>query len=101
MADLLYTIADAVEATGIGKTTVYDLVAAHSLGLRTVGGTPILREEDLAALIALKKPTAGRPRKTKPAPEQAAAAADRGSGRRRRGTAGKSARRTRPAKRRS
>lgn len=34
----IYTIADAVAATGISRTTVYDLVAAHGIGLRTVGG---------------------------------------------------------------
>jgi len=97
----IYTIADAVAATGFGKTTVYDLVAAHGLGLRTVGGTPILREEDIAALTALKKPTAGRPRKPKPAPEPTSDGGGRDSGRRGRGNAGKSARKTRPAKRRS
>lgn len=97
----LYTIADAVEASGIGKTTVYDLVAKHGLGLRTVGGTPILRDEDLAALKALKKPSAGRPRrKPKAATGQAAVGGGQDNGRRGRGSESKAAPRSRRRTRR-
>ena len=59
----LYTVADAAEATGVGKTTIYDLARRHSIGLRTVGGTMIFRASDLRRLKALRGTGVGRPRK--------------------------------------
>jgi len=58
----LYTRSEAAAAAAIGKTTAYELVARHSLGFCTEGGTPLLTADDVARLKSLVGGV-GRPRK--------------------------------------
>jgi excisionase family DNA binding protein len=48
---LSYSVADAVAATGLGKTTLYGLIGSGRLPSCRIGGRRIIRHADLEALL--------------------------------------------------
>lgn len=63
MSTPIYTIADAVEATGIPRQTLVDLAGRHGIGFASVGGTPLFLRRDLSRIKRLRGKHVGRPRK--------------------------------------
>jgi len=46
------TIADAVKASGIGRTTIYELIGAKKLDARKVGNRTLITADSLRTYIA-------------------------------------------------
>lgn len=59
----IYTIADAVAATGIPRQTLVDLAQKHRIGFASVGGTPLFLRRDLSRIKRLRGKYVGRPKK--------------------------------------
>ena len=53
---LTCTIAEACEATGLGRSKLYELIGAGSLGTTTVGRRRLLLVRSLRALLAADDP---------------------------------------------
>jgi excisionase family DNA binding protein len=51
---LAYTIAEAVAASGLGRTTIYELIKQGELPRVKVGGRTLIRAQDLAAMLERK-----------------------------------------------
>lgn len=51
MDKLSYSINDAVEASGIGRTTLYELIKAGELKPVKIGSRTLIRRCDLEALL--------------------------------------------------
>ena len=52
---LAYSIREAAEASSLGRTTLYNYIAAGRLRAVRVGGRTIIPAESLHALLALKE----------------------------------------------
>jgi excisionase family DNA binding protein len=48
---LSYTVNEATEALGIGRTTIYELIKAGELAVVKIGSRTIIRRKDLDALL--------------------------------------------------
>ena len=51
MSKLSYSIDEAVEASGIGRTTIYALIKAGELTPVKIGRRTLIRKSDLEALL--------------------------------------------------
>ena len=51
MQKLSYSINEAVEVSGIGRTTIYDLIKAEQLRSVKIGTRTLIRHSDLEALL--------------------------------------------------
>lgn len=51
---LAYTIPEAVSATGLGRTTIYELIKRGELPLVKVGSRSLVRRQDLEAMLERK-----------------------------------------------
>ena len=49
---IAHTIADAVKISGIGRTTLYELIAAKKIDARKAGNRTLIPAESLRAFIA-------------------------------------------------
>ena len=49
---LAYTIADAAKASGIGRTTLYELIGAGKIEARKVGNRTLIPAESLRSCLA-------------------------------------------------
>lgn len=59
---LAYSVADAVAASGIGRTTLYSLMASGQLAFVKLGNRTLIRRADLEELLErnVTRPQAGR-----------------------------------------
>jgi len=48
---LTYTVNEATEALGIGRTTIYELIKGGELAVVKIGSRTIIRRKDLDALL--------------------------------------------------
>ncbi|MBL9092283.1 MAG: hypothetical protein JNL96_13740 [Planctomycetaceae bacterium] len=67
----LYTLSDAVASGIISRTTLERIIADNpTLGIRTVGGTLLLRPSDLRRIAEIRREAKprGRPKKITPPP---------------------------------
>lgn len=55
----MYSIAEAAELLGIGRSTAYDLVARGELSTVRIGGRSIVTRPTLAALLGIEPPLPG------------------------------------------
>jgi excisionase family DNA binding protein len=51
---LAYTISEAVAASGLGRTTIYELIKRGELPIAKVGSKTLIRCQDLADLLERK-----------------------------------------------
>ena len=49
---LAYSVAEAAEATGLGRTTLYNLISSGTLPSRKIGKRRVIRRVDLEELIS-------------------------------------------------
>ena len=63
-AKLAYTVPEAVSASGIGRTTLYELIRASRLEARKMGKRTLIPAEALRALLASLPATRPGPRHT-------------------------------------
>jgi excisionase family DNA binding protein len=53
---IAHTIADAVKASGLGRTTLYELIGAGKIEARKAGGRTLIPADSLRAYIASLPP---------------------------------------------
>jgi excisionase family DNA binding protein len=51
---LAYTIPEAVGASGLGRTTLYELIKCGELPIAKVGARTVIRRQDLEAMLERK-----------------------------------------------
>jgi excisionase family DNA binding protein len=51
---IAYSIAEAVAASGIGRTTIYELIKRGELPIAKVGARTVIRRHDLEAMLERK-----------------------------------------------
>lgn len=51
---LAYTIPEAVAASGLGRTTIYELIKRRELPIVKVGSRSLIRRQDLEAMLERK-----------------------------------------------
>jgi excisionase family DNA binding protein len=51
---LAYTIPEAVVASGLGRTTIYELIKRGELARAKIGGRTVIRRQDLEAMLERK-----------------------------------------------
>jgi excisionase family DNA binding protein len=76
-AALAYGIADAARALGIGRSSLYRLIAGGQLEARALGGRTVVPAASLHAFLAALPPAPIRPAKQKPAIAAASLTAQR------------------------
>lgn len=59
---LAYSIKEACEATSLGRTTIYALIAEGRIIARRIGGRTVIPAESLHTLIAVQETPTGRER---------------------------------------
>jgi excisionase family DNA binding protein len=72
-AALAYGVNDAARVLGIGRTTVYRLIAEGQIEARALGGRTVIPAESLHAFVASLPPAPIRSARRKVAPAPAAA----------------------------
>ncbi len=70
---MVYSIAEAAQLLGIGRSTAYDLVARGELATVRIGGRSVVTRPTLASLLGVEPPLPGQLEELRPTPLATAA----------------------------